>query len=195
MSDCLLSCLSLCVTHVWFAEKGETRVHNAETSALRPLTQTPAGENHLDKHVFLDIKYWRQLDSSLCLHQCHHSPSLPATCSLFFSHPLCCQEAKNTRLSLRWGDCLTQQEQRAASCLYCVTPPRLLLFLPPLFIIFPLSYICLRQLPWEVFVTKKPTSSLSVFTLWLGLRHQYQQISFFSFYFLYFWWVKTGQSD
>lgn len=88
-------------------------------------------------------------------HQCPSSPPPTVTCSLFFSS-FFSSKNKPTRLFGCWGDSLAQREQRAASCLQCVTPPSLLLFLPPSSIYnFPPSYICLAQLSGELFVTKK----------------------------------------
>lgn len=88
-------------------------------------------------------------------HQCPSSPTPPPH---RLSRALCFFSSKNkpTRLCGCWGDSLAQREQRAASCLQYVTPPSLLLFLPPSSIYnFPPSYICLAQLSGELFVTKK----------------------------------------
>lgn len=49
---------------------------------LKPQRSTnPTGKNHLDEHVFLDIKYWRHLHSSL------PSSSLPPHYMLFVFFP------------------------------------------------------------------------------------------------------------
>lgn len=95
-------------------------------------------------------------------------PSLPH--ALFSSPFLCCQKQKHIYSYAKRTVKLNKNKEAAlCSCLQCVTQLFLRLFLPPLFIIFPLSYICLRQLSWEVFVTKKP-SWLLTFCLHLLIR-------------------------
>lgn len=147
-------------------------MREAETSAFH---KPPAGENHLVEHVSLVIKYWRQLHSSLNLHHCRPTPSLLTACSLLSPPSLCCQTGEARACSSAEGTVKLNKNKEQRSCLRCVTQLFCRLFLPPLFIIFPLSYICLRQLSWEVFVTKKPACSLSVYTLWLGQETQHQK--------------------
>lgn len=116
----------------------------------------PAGGKSLTLVCLVDINFWGQLHSSLLLSSTllvPPPPPPPPDCHVLFVFS---SEHKPTRRCWCWGDSLAQQEQRAASCLQCVTPPSLLLFLPHSSIYnFPLSYICLTQLSRELFVTKK----------------------------------------
>lgn len=83
MSNWLLlcSCVYLCAHHISDLQSREEGGWNLSAP------QTPAGENHLDEHVFLDIKFWRQLRPSLSLHHCLPLP-LHHTLLVFFPFPL-----------------------------------------------------------------------------------------------------------
>lgn len=108
MSNCLLLCCCL-FRHVSciFDLQNRVETNKAEISALHPLIKTPAGENPLDEHVFLDIKYY---------HQCHPPTSLTATCSLFSSPFLCCQ-SKSTSTPMLKG--LFNSTRTKSSSLVC----------------------------------------------------------------------------
>lgn len=126
-------------------------MHKAENSVLH--TSPPV------KITYMSIFSWiLSIEDNYILHSAFISAILPLPpCHMlfvfFFFPPFLCSR-----------NCLTQQEQRAAVCLWCVTKLFHQLFLPRLFLIFLLSYICLGQSPGR-FVTKKFASSCSVYTL------------------------------
>lgn len=145
---CLCYTCLICKAKKKSRKRGRQDAWDTDDWELRP----PLVENHSDERVYVDISYWGQLHSSLLLSS---TPPIlpPLACHVLFVFS---SKQNPTRLCRCWEDSLAQLEQRAASCLQCVTPPSLLLFLPPSSIYnFPLSYICLTQLSRELFVTKK----------------------------------------
>lgn len=170
-------CESVCVCNPYLMYWAERR--RARTSPKPQCSTNPQWWKSLRRACFSWIL---SIEDNYILHSTFITPLLLLLpphhmlfCFLLLLSVVFCQKRKSTRMFLCWRDCLTQQEQRVAVLSTLCHKLLCRLFLPPLFIIVPLSYICLRQPSWEVFVTKKPACSLSVCTLWLGQRTQHQK--------------------